>query len=57
MVAPCYWGMQWVASGGAVSLGNATADGSEVEISREKCSEVEISREKLSKVEISIKKC
>ena len=29
--------MQWVASGGAVSLGNATADGSEVEISREKC--------------------
>ena len=35
VVAPCYWGMQWVASGGAV--GNATADGSEVEISREKC--------------------
>ena len=35
---------------------HATADGSEVEISREKCSkcsEVEISREKWSEVEIS----
>ena len=45
VVAPCYWGRQWVASGGAVSLGNATADGSEVEIWREKCSEVLRSRD------------